>query len=135
MFLPSTLSSISYSSCKVAQLQLASICRGAFFFLSQPQCWKVTFIWVISLEDNENRDCLQRLSLWKWGNQCFGGALTATRWMHVYRNADAALRASMSSQIEDRVPYPLLLSIWSSLLERNHSTFNRCTTCWPDVFE
>lgn len=60
-----------YFSCKVMQLQLASIWQGFFFFLCLVQRWKVIFIELISLKDNENRDCLQRLGPWKWSNQCF----------------------------------------------------------------
>ena len=61
-----------YFSCKVTQLQLASIWQGLlFFFFCLVQRWKVIFIGLISLKDNENRDCLQRLGPWKWSNQCF----------------------------------------------------------------
>lgn len=132
-----------YFSCKVMQLQLASIWQALFFFV-QVQCWKVIFIGLISLKDNENRDCLQRLGLWKWSNQCFervwqqwAGLLSVETEQHRSNSPSltSSLRALMSSQIEDRVPYSPLLSVCSSLLEWNYSTLNRWGTCQPDVFE
>jgi len=74
------------------QLQLASIWQG--FFSVCVQRWKVIFIGLISLKDNENRDCLQRLGPWKWSNQCFERALTAVGWISVCRNGATPLSIS-----------------------------------------
>lgn len=59
---------------------------GRAFFSVQVQRWKVIFIALISLKDNENRDCLQRLGLWKWSNQCFEKGMTAVGRITVCRS-------------------------------------------------